>query len=128
MRLGDVRVIASAGGGASSHHGQPADRARVVDGAGVARLNPPARRLMGMTETEARAALAAFVAVGEIERWIAEQPWEAVPGGWRVRGRFNGWRFRVEPAADGVRVFMSGIGGEPAAWVVPVRPGRAQPG
>ena len=28
-----------------------------------------------MTEAEARAALRAFVAVGEIERWIAEQRW-----------------------------------------------------
>jgi hypothetical protein len=31
-------------------------------------------------------ALRAFVAAGEVERWIAEQRWEAVPGGWRVRG------------------------------------------
>ena len=30
-----------------------------------------------MTEDEARAALRAFVAVGEVERWIAEQRWEA---------------------------------------------------
>ncbi len=55
-----------------------------------------------MTEAEARATLAAFVAVGDIERWIAEQRWEAVPGGWRVRERFYGWRFRVEPVAGGV--------------------------
>jgi len=41
-------------------------------------------------EAEARAALRAFVAVRELERWIAEQPWEAVPGGWRVRERFEG--------------------------------------
>jgi hypothetical protein len=30
-----------------------------------------------MTEPEARAALAAFVAVREIEQWIAEEPREA---------------------------------------------------
>jgi hypothetical protein len=32
-------------------------------------------------EDQARAALAAFDAVGEIERWIARRPWQAVPGG-----------------------------------------------
>ena len=74
-----------------------------------------------MTEAEARAALRAFVAVGELERWIAEQRWEAVPGGWRVRERFQGWRFRVEPVADGVNVVMSARGGEPAAWTVPAK-------
>jgi hypothetical protein len=78
-----------------------------------------------MTEAEARAALRAFVAVGELERWIADQRWEAIPGGWRVRERFHGWRFRVEPAPGGVRVVMSAAGGEPAAWFVPGR--RAGP-
>ena len=47
-----------------------------------------------MTEAEARAALRAFIAVGELERWIAAQRWEAVPGGWRVRERFQGWHCR----------------------------------
>ena len=73
-----------------------------------------------MTEGEARAALRAFEAVGEVERWIAEQRWEAVPCGWRVRERLQGWRFRVEPVAGGVRVVMSACGGAPAAWTVPV--------
>ena len=45
-----------------------------------------------MTEAEARAALCAFVAAGELERWIAAQRWKAVPGGWRVR--FQGWHCR----------------------------------
>ena len=72
-----------------------------------------------MAEAEARAALRAFVAVGELERWIAAQPWEAVPGGWRVRGHLHAWRFRVEPVPDGVRVVMSGVGGAPAWWTVP---------
>ena len=63
-----------------------------------------------MTEDEARAALTAFDAVGGLERWIAEQRWEAVPGGWRVRERFQGWRFRLEPAAGGLRVVMSARG------------------
>ncbi len=72
-----------------------------------------------MTEADARAALRAFVAVGEIERWIAEQPWEAIPGGWRVRDRLHAWRFRLEPVPDGVRIVMSACGGAPAVWTVP---------
>ena len=75
-----------------------------------------------MTEADARAALRAFVAVGEIEAWIADQPWEAVPGGWKVRGRLQAWRFRLEPAAGGLRVIMCGPGGQPADWIVSARP------
>jgi len=40
-----------------------------------------------VTEAEARAALRAFVAVDEVERWIAEQRWEAVTSGWRMQER-----------------------------------------
>ena len=73
-----------------------------------------------MTEAEARAALRAFVAVGGIEQWLAEQWWEPVAGGWR--GRFGSWTFRVEPAPGGVRVVMyNGAGEPPARWVVPTR-------
>ena len=44
-----------------------------------------------MTEAEARAALRAFVAVGYLERWIAEQrPWQTTPGGWTVPGELQG--------------------------------------
>ncbi len=74
-----------------------------------------------MTEAEARAALRASEAVGEVGRWIAEQRWEPVPGGWRVRGQIHHWRFRVEPVPGGVRVVASADGGEPAAWFVPGR-------
>ncbi len=63
-----------------------------------------------MTEAAARAALAAFYAVGGIERWIAAQPWMAVPGGWAVLEPFEGLRFRVEIVAGGVRVVMSARG------------------
>ena len=72
-----------------------------------------------MTEDEARAALRACVAEGGLEAWIAAQRWEAVPSGWRVRGRFAGWRFRLEPVAGGVHVVMSARGGEPVVWFVP---------
>ncbi len=72
-----------------------------------------------VTEAQARAALRAFVAVGEIEPWIADQRWEAVPSGWRVRERLRGWHFRVEPVAGGLHVVMSARGGEPVVWFVP---------
>jgi hypothetical protein len=73
-----------------------------------------------VTEAEARAALRAFVAIGKIEQWIADQPWERMAdGGWRVRGQLQSWRFRVEPAPGGIRVIMSVRGGEPATWIVP---------
>ena len=76
-----------------------------------------------MTEAETRAVLAAFVAVGELEHWIAGQPWLAAPGGWVVPEPFEGLRFRVEPVAGGVRVTAFMDKGEPAAWVVPGREG-----
>ncbi len=66
--------------------------------------------------------LRAFLAAGELERWIADQRWEAIPGGWRVRERLDGWRFRLEPVPGGVNVIMSARGGEPAVWFVPGRP------
>jgi hypothetical protein len=72
-----------------------------------------------MTEAEARAVLRAFHAVGDIEQWLAEQPWERLPGGggWRVRG-LQSWRLLLEPVpGDGVRVIMSGAGEPPARWV-----------
>ena len=72
-----------------------------------------------MTEAEARAALAVLDGVSEIEPWIAEQRWEAIPDGWRVREQFQGWHFRVEPVAGGLRVVMSARGGGPAKWTVP---------
>ena len=74
-----------------------------------------------MTEVEVRAALAAFDAIGGMERWIAAQPWHAAPGGWVVPEPFQGWRFRVEPAHGGVRVSAFMGGSEPAVWVVPAR-------
>ncbi len=43
-----------------------------------------------MTEDQARAALRAFVDVGDIEPWIAGRPWQAAPGGWTVAGELQG--------------------------------------
>jgi hypothetical protein len=72
-----------------------------------------------MTDAKSRAALRAFVAVGEIEPWIAEQPWEPILGGWQVRGQLQARRFRLEPVHGGVWVVMSARGGEPVMWFVP---------
>ncbi len=72
-----------------------------------------------MTEDQARAALAAFDAVGGLEAWIAAQPWLAAPGGWVVLEPCQGWRFRVERAPGGVRIRAFMDNGEPAAWIVP---------
>ena len=74
-----------------------------------------------MTEAEARAALRAFEAVGDVERWIAGRLWQAAPGGWTVDGELQGWRYRLEAVPGGVRVVMCGTGGAPADWVVPTR-------
>ena len=74
-----------------------------------------------MTEAEARAALAAFGAVGGLGRWIAQQPWHTARCGWVVPEPLQELRFRVEPVAGGVRITTFMDEGEPAAWVVPRR-------
>ncbi len=75
-----------------------------------------------MTEAEARAALRAFDGVGQVEPWIAEQPWKAEAGGWSVLGELQGWRFRLEVMPGGMRVIASmGGGREPKVWSVPRR-------
>jgi hypothetical protein len=71
-------------------------------------------------EAEARAALRAFVGVGDIEPWIAGQPWKAEPAGWSVLGELHGLRFHLEVMPGGVRVIASlGGGREPKVWSVP---------
>jgi hypothetical protein len=76
-----------------------------------------------VTEDGARAALRAFEAVADIEQWIAEQPWDRIPGGgWRVRGWLQVWRFRLEPVPGGVRVVMRVPGEAPA--IRSCRPGE----
>ncbi len=72
-----------------------------------------------MTEAEARAALAALDGVGGLERWLAEQHWLVVPGGWAVPEHFQGLRCRVEPAPGGVNVFGSDGWDESAVWFLP---------
>jgi hypothetical protein len=79
-----------------------------------------------VTEAEARGALRTFVAAGvaagEIERWIAAQPWQPMEKGWAVPGSLHdGWRFWVEPVSDGVRVIVFTGEGAPVVWVVPTK-------
>ena len=78
-----------------------------------------------MAEDEARAALRAYMGIGDVEPWIAARPWQAVPDGWAMAGELEGWRFRVEVAPGGVRVAAFMEKGESAAWIVPARPKRA---
>jgi hypothetical protein len=94
-----------------------------------------------MTEAEARAALRAF-AVGEVEHWIAEQRWEAVPGGGgRGRGeRAAGGAGRglaavlaavvgpvTEAEARAALAAFDGLGGL-ERWIAEQRPWQATPG
>jgi hypothetical protein len=43
-----------------------------------------------VTEAEVRAALRAFVGVGNVEPWIAGRPWQTMLGGWTVAGELQG--------------------------------------
>jgi hypothetical protein len=72
-----------------------------------------------MTEAEARAALRAFKG-GDVEPWIAAQPWKVESGGWSVLGERHGLRFHLEVMPGGVRIIASmGGGREPKVWSVP---------
>ena len=75
---------------------------------------------MTEAEAEARAALAAFEGLGGLECWIADQrPWQAIPTSWTVPGDLQGWRYRVEPTAQGLRLrAWAPEGGAPAVWEV----------
>ena len=71
-----------------------------------------------MKEAEARDLLRQYDGVGGLEVWIAGRQWQAVPGGWTVPAELQGWRFRLELVAEGVRIEASMPGGNPAVWVV----------
>jgi hypothetical protein len=72
-----------------------------------------------VTEAEARAALRAFIGVGNVEPWIVGRPWQAAPGAWTVAGELEGRRFRVKTAPGGLPVIASMRGSQPAVWPVP---------
>jgi hypothetical protein len=63
--------------------------------------------------------------VGDVEQWIADQWWDAIPGGWEVRGQFHRWTFQLAPVPAGVRVLMSAAGEQRADWIVPTARSRS---
>jgi hypothetical protein len=71
-----------------------------------------------VTEAETRALLRDWPGVGDLEAWIAEQPWQPRPGGWTVPGELQGWRFRIEVIGDGLRIIAGPPGVVPARWMV----------
>lgn len=73
-----------------------------------------------MTEAEARAALRAHDGIGGLEPWLADQPWRPAPGGWQIARDLDGWRCRMQPTEDGLRMTATAPGGGvPAVWTVP---------
>jgi hypothetical protein len=82
-------------------------------------LTLPERHGAAATEAEARAALRAFMGVGNVEPWIAQQAWEATPSGWTVAVPLDGWIFRLAVVPEGVRITASAGEGSPAVWTVP---------
>lgn len=71
-----------------------------------------------VTEAEARDLLRYCDGQGGLEAWIVGRRWQAVPGGWTVNGELQGWSFRLEVIAGGLRVSARAAGGDPAVWVV----------
>jgi hypothetical protein len=79
-----------------------------------------------MTEAEARVLLRDCGGFGGLEAWIAEQPWQAAPGGWTVAGRVRGRPFRLEPFGNGLRITAVTPSGEtPGEWATWIVPGRS---
>jgi hypothetical protein len=66
-----------------------------------------------MTEAEARALLRSHEGVDGLEPWMAAQPWRPASGGWQLFRDIDGWRFRVEPTEDGLRLIATAPGGSP---------------
>jgi hypothetical protein len=71
-----------------------------------------------VTEAEARELLRRHDGLGGLEAWIAGRRWKATSGGWTVHGELQGWRFRLEPVAAGVRIQAAMPDADPAVWVV----------
>jgi hypothetical protein len=73
-----------------------------------------------MTEAEARDLLrnCDWPSDDGLEAWMADQPWEIAPGGWTVTDELQGWRFKVEPTPEALRLTAWPPSGSPAAWEV----------
>jgi hypothetical protein len=71
-----------------------------------------------MTEEEARDLLRRHGSRDGLEVLLADQPWREAPGGWEIVPALQGWRFRLEPTAKGVRIEAGEPGSSPAVWVI----------
>ncbi len=72
-----------------------------------------------MTEAKARVLLRDCGGFGGLEAWIAGRRWHVTSDGWIVDGMLQGWRFRVEVVADGLRLSAGATDDHaPAVWVV----------
>ena len=75
-----------------------------------------------MTEAEARDLLRRWRGAGGLEAWMAERRWQATPDGWTVVGELQGWRFRIEVVAEGLRLSARATDDHaPAIWTVTTR-------
>jgi hypothetical protein len=75
--------------------------------------------MAAVTEKEARALLSDCDSLGGLERWIVEQPWIAVPGGWHVGPQRGGWRFEIRQVPGGLQLRANASGGgQPMVWTV----------
>jgi hypothetical protein len=73
-----------------------------------------------MTEGEARDLLRRWPGGDGLEDWIAEKRWQVTPNGWNVTGELQGWRFKIEVIAEGLRVSGYAAGEAPAVWTVTI--------
>lgn len=72
-----------------------------------------------VTEAQVRNILETSMGVAIFERWIADQPWQKVAGGWRVTGTLSEWRFCLSVVPSGVQVSATSPRLEtPAVWTV----------
>ena len=71
-----------------------------------------------MTKAAARVLLRDCGGFGRQEARIAGRRWKTAPGGWIVTGELQGWQFRVDVAAAGLRISASAPAGDPAVWAV----------
>jgi hypothetical protein len=74
---------------------------------------------LNLSEAEARVLLRDCGGFGGLEAWIAGRRWKAAPSGWTVTSESQGWQFRLDVVAGGLRITASAPGdGDPAVWVI----------
>ena len=72
---------------------------------------------LSATEADVRVLLRDCGGFGGLDAWIAGRRWKTTPGGWTVTGELQGWQFRLDVTAAGLRISASAPGdGDPAVW------------